>query len=98
MKIKEQVNRPASGLTGLEPTTRVQEYEVEDDLVLYDPSMDAAHFLNSTAASVWWLCDGQRSAEEISVRIAELYDLQPDKVVRGVEQIVAGLRQARLLQ
>jgi len=40
--------------------------EIADELLVYDLETNKAHNLNATAAMVWKLCDGKRSALEIS--------------------------------
>ena len=74
------------------------EYEVEDDLVVYDPRKDLAHILNPTAAAVWWLCDGERLLKDIPVRVAGLYGMEPREVDRDVNEILSGFRKAGLLE
>ena len=73
------------------------EYQVEDDLVLYDPRDDVAHILNSTAAIVWWLCDGKSSTDEISVRIAKLYGMDSTALAEEVLEILCEFWDARLV-
>ena len=38
---------------------------VRDEFIVYDKETNHAHCLNSTAADVWKLCDGERSLSEI---------------------------------
>jgi hypothetical protein len=45
--------------------------EAEDDLLIYDLGNNRAHCLNQTAALVWRLCDGQRSAAQIAGSIRD---------------------------
>ena len=77
---------------------RVIEHEVEEDLVLYDPTRDAVHILNSTAAVVWWLCDGQRTQEEIVARVASLYGVKPAAVAGDVQEVLCRLRDAGVVE
>ena len=75
----------------------IQEYDVEDELVLYDPSRDFAHVLNPTAAAVWWLCDGKRAPEDISIQLADMYGLETGDVREDVREVITGLRRVGLL-
>jgi hypothetical protein len=75
----------------------VSEYEVDDDLVLYDPRNDNAHILNGTAAVVWWLCDGEHTPEQIASELAGLYELNPATVMTDVQTALASLEKARLV-
>ncbi len=77
---------------------RVIEHEVEEDLVLYDPSRDAVHILNTTASVVWWLCDGQRTQEEIVARVASLYGVKPAAVAGDVQEVLCRLRDAGVVE
>lgn len=43
---------------------------VGDDVVLYDPENIQYHTLNAIAFDVWRLCDGSRSVEEMTRRLA----------------------------
>ena len=77
---------------------RVVEHEVEEDLVLYDPSRDAVHILNTMASVVWWLCDGQRTQEEIVARVADLYGVKPAAVAGDVQEVLCRLRDAGVVE
>ena len=46
---------------------------VESEVLLYHPQHTRAVYLNATAALVWGLCDGNRSAREIIRIIGESY-------------------------
>jgi hypothetical protein len=44
--------------------------ELTDEVLVYDLKRDKAHCLNQTAAAVWKLCDGQRTAAQIALAIS----------------------------
>ena len=48
----------------------VREYPMGIELLLYPPGGDKAHALNPTARLVWELCDGTRTALQISEELA----------------------------
>ena len=105
MQVKNESHQSAAQTTeqlneGFRPRPRseILEYEVDEDLTLYDPTSDAAHILNPTAAAIWWLCDGQRSKSDISTRLAGLYGMEESQVHQGVEETLAGFRQAGVLE
>jgi hypothetical protein len=50
--------------------------ETEDGLIIYAPSTDRVHHLNSTAAVVFQLCDGTRSPAEIADGVREVFELE----------------------
>ncbi len=54
---------------GLEP------HEVDDGLVVYQPSTDRVHYLNPTAAVVFELCTGEHSADDIEALVGAAWGL-----------------------
>ena len=79
------------------PAQELREYEIEDDLVLYNPSKDVAHILNLTAAVVWWLCDGNRTLDDIAVRVADLYGKETTDVLHDARTILSNFRAVGLV-
>ena len=70
--------------------------EVDDGLIVYQPSTDRVHHLNSTASVVLLLCDGNRSIDEIAQGLSDLFPL--DAPARSeTEECVAGLARERLV-
>ena len=47
---------------------------VSGDLVLYDPSNGDVHMLNATAATVFQLCDGTHTPEEMAETLVESFN------------------------
>src|SRR6266550_7913311 len=47
------------------------EYRLGDELLIYVPHSETAHALNPSAVAIWHLCDGTRTAEDISRELAE---------------------------
>jgi len=71
--------------------------EVRDGLTVFDPATDRVHYLNPTAAIVFTLCDGTRSASEIASFVAESFEL--DEPPGGeIEDCLSMLRSERLLR
>ena len=66
--------------------------EVEDGLVVYEPTLDTAHRLNSTAAIVFTLVDRPRSMTEIAEDIGELFGgagIDHELVSQTVDDLIA---------
>ena len=64
--------------------------EVGDELVIYDEATQVAHSLSRDAASVWRLCDGHRSAEDVAYRVG----LEQARVAQALDELsAAGLMQ-----
>lgn len=78
------------------PAKGLVEYEVEDELVLYDPRTDGTHVLNGTAAIVWFLVDGERTVAEVESELADLYRLDRSAVAADVSNVLQGFRRAGL--
>lgn len=75
----------------------ISEYEVGDEVILYDPRSDNVHVLNGTAAVVWWLCDGEHTVEQIAGELAGLYELTPAKVIGDVQSALDSFKNADLI-
>ncbi|HET6278359.1 MAG TPA: HPr-rel-A system PqqD family peptide chaperone [Candidatus Polarisedimenticolia bacterium] len=59
------------------------------DLVLYNPRRGRMHVLNAPAATIWRLCDGSRTEEEIVERLSSEFEVgQGDDPVRDVRKIL----------
>jgi hypothetical protein len=56
--------------------------ELPDELLVYDVERNQVHCLNGSAARVWTLCDGERTATEIARQLGS--DLEPE----GAEALV----------
>ncbi len=59
-------------MTVVLPVARTENLHLEqlpDELIVYDTACNKAHCLSPTAASVWRNCDGQKTAEDISVQL-----------------------------
>jgi hypothetical protein len=91
---------------GVDPVSRpvpkpgiVQSEEIiGEELFLYDDATGAVHTLNSGAAMVWLLCDGQRDVVEISQEIAIAGNLPPEQVLPQVREAVAQFQSLGLLE
>jgi pyrroloquinoline quinone biosynthesis protein D len=55
------------------PIAGVETEIIEGEVLLYHPRQTRAIYLNSTAALIWGLCDGNRSAGEIIQMVGESY-------------------------
>ena len=76
----------------------IVEQVVEDDVVLYDPRNDATHVLNTTAAAVWWLCDGELNSDEIVAEISRFFDTPLETVMPDVSKVLDEFKTAGLVR
>ena len=57
---------------------------VIDELVIYCPATAQAATLNHSARSIWELCDGVRTVQDISLELGERFGLPPDELLADV--------------
>jgi len=72
--------------------------EIDDELLVADFSDSQLHVLNPTAAAVWEMCDGQRTAEEIADLLAEHFGLSPEQVRQDIAKIIGEFREKGLIE
>ncbi len=70
---------------------------VEEELVLFDPENQRAHFLNPTADLIWELCDGARSVENIAEKVTSRFEVAPARAMEDVRGTLEEFRRKRLL-
>lgn len=71
--------------------------EVSDGLIVYDPGADRVHYLNSTAAVIFTLCDGTRTAAAITETVAAMFGPEAPAAVE-VEACLAQLEEQGVLR
>lgn len=57
--------------------------QVPDGFVIYDEKNEKVHYLNPSAAVIYMLCDGNRTADEIISFLKDAYDLSEADVEFG---------------
>ena len=75
----------------------LNESELDGEGLLYDEGTGQTHRLNQTALAVWRLCDGQRTTREIAEALTDIYEVEFDRALDHVEQILVRLAEAGLL-
>lgn len=71
----------------------------ERETLLYDPRSDAVHVLNSTAASIASLCDGEHTPEQMAAEIRGQFQVdETAHVLSDVEETLATLEVQGLLE
>jgi hypothetical protein len=55
-------------------TSDIVVLEIKDETLVYDLRVSKAHCLNETAASVWKLCDGERTITDISALMEDQHN------------------------
>jgi PqqD family protein of HPr-rel-A system len=70
---------------------------LDDQAVLYDPQTGTTLRLNETALAVWRACDGRTSLRSIAETLGRDYDVDFDRALDDVEQVVCLLTQHGLL-
>ncbi len=73
-------------------------YEIDDDLLIYDPTTGDTHRLNDTARHVWQHCDGQCNLAGLAHDLTQTYEVSLDEAQQQVNRLVAELAQRRLVR
>jgi hypothetical protein len=82
----------------LRTDVEIRELDARETL-LYDPQSDAIHVLNSTAALIATLCDGQHTPEQIAAEIRAQFEVGEEVDVLGdVETTLASFQAQSLLE
>jgi hypothetical protein len=71
--------------------------DIEGEAVVYDPNGGGFHYLNHSAALVLDLCDGTATMREMAGAIADVYEMPADDIEKTVREVVADLREQKLL-
>ncbi len=88
--------------TNITPQARTRGVIVEhlaDEVLVYDLERDRAHCLNTTAARVWEMCDGQKNVTQIAREVGTETESQASEEVvwLAVEQLSrAGLMEGKV--
>ena len=71
--------------------------ELDNELILFDSKGGHAFHLNPTALAVWKHCDGRSTTRQIAEAFTTAYDVDFDRALDDVEQIVVFLARRGLL-
>ena len=77
---------------------RIEEYEIDGEIVLYDPQRNRTHVLNNTSAVVWRLCDGTRDFDQLVDDMSLLFDLDPAVIAQDLRRLLTEFGRAHLLR
>lgn len=65
----------------------IESHVVSDGMVLYRPSTESAHSLNSASRAIWELCDGNHSLRDIAAQLGDKLGVGNDTAL--LEQLAA---------
>ena len=71
--------------------------QVDEEMLLFDPKSQQAHFLNPTADLIWELCDGARSVDKIAGEIAARFNVEAGRAAGDVRNVLEEFRGKQLL-
>jgi hypothetical protein len=71
--------------------------ELDGEVVFSDLADGSAYFLNATARLVWDRCDGRTTTREMATDITREYDVDLERALADVEQVVVRLAESNLL-
>jgi hypothetical protein len=72
-------------------------HRAHGEITLYDPDEDMIHVVNSTAAAIWELCDGETDDSEMVGAICHLTGMPVEIVQEDVAHLLAGFEEAHLI-
>lgn len=72
--------------------------EVEEDLIIYDPSKDAIFLLNKTAKIVLEMCDGNFSVKEMADIISQTLNLDKKEILEDLKKSLNELRKKNIVE
>lgn len=76
----------------------VKKYSLPDEIMLYFPEHEKAFVLNSSATSIWELCDGKRTIVQISQELGQRFGCCGDELLHDVIDAITQLRKHGLLK
>jgi PqqD family protein of HPr-rel-A system len=68
-----------------------------EEIILFDPESEDVHFVNTTAAAIWELCDGQTEEAEMVEAICQLTGMPYEMVEEDVSALLQELDAAGLI-
>ena len=74
------------------------EYRLGDELLVYLPCSETAHALNRSAVAIWELCDGTRTAEDISQELGRWLGRPGEELLLETRGGIAELCELGLLE
>jgi hypothetical protein len=75
------------------PTGALKGTDLGDEFMFYDHEKDHVHVLNATAREIFLLFDGTRTAADVTVAVAEMFEIDADRARADVETTEARLRE-----
>jgi hypothetical protein len=79
------------------PREGVTEVEVDGSACLFSPAAGGVVLLNQTASDVWYLCDGDLTADEITDRLAAAYRVPAESIAGDVDAAIRSFTESGLL-
>ena len=65
----------------------LHEYELDGEVVLFDPDRGSIHLLNRTALEVWRRCNGRVTVGQIATGLVQSYQLSFEIALDHAEQL-----------
>jgi DNA-binding transcriptional regulator YiaG len=71
--------------------------EMDRELMLHDMETKKVYVLNSTAAMIWSMCDGEHNVEQMAMKVKDKFTQLQEDVLQEISQTVEKLRQYGLV-
>ncbi|MEN8219788.1 MAG: PqqD family protein [Pseudomonadota bacterium] len=72
--------------------------EIDREIMVHDMETKKVYVLNSTAAMIWSMCDGNNNIEQIAMKVKNKFTQLQEDVLQEVSQTVEKLRQYGLVE
>jgi hypothetical protein len=79
-------------MTTADRPRRKPDYRIEQmdgELLLFHPATNQVMYCNETAAMIWALCDGERTAAEMAELLTSAYPESTAEITRDLEETLA---------
>lgn len=72
--------------------------DMDGEMLLYSPTTAVTLHLNGSSATIWQLCDGKRSVQEITEVVQEAYPDQAEQINEDVARVLGDFGQRKVIQ
>ena len=76
----------------------IEQQQLQNEAILFDPSTRASYMLNETALAVWRHCNGRATTYEVAQELSDACEVDFQTVLDHVEQVVTLFAENGLLE
>ncbi len=71
--------------------------ELDGEAILLDPKEGCSYNLNNVGTLIWKMLDGEHTTADIAKAVCELYEVEYERALHDIEQLLIELRCNNLL-